>query len=379
MKSRHSVVFAALVAAGVAAGCSGGAGGSVSPQASGSDPRSPRVSTGPTPTPSPTPTPAPTATPTPGPTPAGGTLYVATTATTYALPLTGNGTTAATRSITPHPNQTDRVTTAIATNADGTLDVQQLYSLATPTPTPLPSASPGVNQHCQTVVEPSNANGSPAATNVNCGSDLTTQTQGDGVARNFSGGFDQLYNTPNIGVLERYSGDGASLINSMTFPSGTGFWPFYVATDVGGHDYLSNNGVIRKYKSSETNAANYVASCTFNGYYGSGAMAVAPDKTIYIVQKTEGDLANEQIDAITNCTSGAATVSRTIGPFPNQYISALAVDNEGELYVAMNLLTNASPSKVRVYASFAAGTPTPLRIITPSPQTNYIRGLAIFE
>ena len=39
-----------------------------------------------------------------------------------------NGTVAATRSITPHKNQTDRVTTGIATNADGTLDVQQMYS-----------------------------------------------------------------------------------------------------------------------------------------------------------------------------------------------------------------------------------------------------------
>ncbi len=159
------------------------------------------------------------------------------------------------------------------------------------------------------------------------------------------------------------------------------FNPLWLATDNGGHDYLANNqGEIRKYKGSETNPANDVADCTITAAGGDGPIAVAPDKTIYIVVKSQtGGIADETIDAITGCTSGTATVSRTIGPFGNQYISALAVDNEGELYVAMNLLTNAPPATVRVYASFANGKPTPLRIITPSPQTNYIRGLAIFE
>ncbi len=168
MLIRRVSLLTALACA-LIAGCSGG--GGVAPIASdGGHALAPKATV----TTSPTPTPTPTATPTAGPTPSGGTLYVATTATTYALPLTGNGTTAATRSITRHPNQTDRVTTGIATNADGTLDVQELYSIE-PTPVPSPSASPATNQHCQTVVEPANANGSPAAANVNCGSDTTVQ------------------------------------------------------------------------------------------------------------------------------------------------------------------------------------------------------------
>ncbi len=188
MLIRRVSLLTALACA-LIAGCSGG--GGVAPTASdGGHALAPKVIE----TVSPTPTPSPSADADRGTHAVGRDAVRRTTATTYALPLTGNGTTAATRSITPHPNQTDRVTTSIATNADGTLDVQELYSIE-PTPVPSPSASPAINQHCQTVVEPANANGSPAATNVNCGSDTTIQTQGDGVARNASGGFDQLYNT----------------------------------------------------------------------------------------------------------------------------------------------------------------------------------------
>ncbi len=108
------------------------------------------------------------------------------------------------------------------------------------------------------------------------------------------------------------------------------FNPLWLATDNGGHDYLANNqGEIRKYKGSETNPANDVADCTITAAGGDGPIAVAPDKTIYIVVKVQtGGIADETIDAITGCTSGAATVSRTIGPFGNQYISALAVDKK---------------------------------------------------
>ncbi|HEY6234787.1 MAG TPA: hypothetical protein VIW69_06795 [Candidatus Elarobacter sp.] len=116
-----------------------------------------------------------------------GTLYYATTSTVYALPLNAKGSATATRSITPHPEQ-QGITTAVATNADGTLDVQQNYFDDT-------------GEHCRTDVEPADADGSPASTTVAC--DPTTPgTQGDGVARNTLGGFDVLYNTPNSFIVQ---------------------------------------------------------------------------------------------------------------------------------------------------------------------------------
>ncbi len=377
MPSRHTVVFAALLAAGIAAGCSGGGGGAVAPAGTTSNPLSPKVNVTSTPTPSPTPT------PTADPTPSGGTLYYGGTASVYAIPLTSNGATTASRTITPHPNQPNRSLTGIATNADGTLDIQENYwTVATPAPSPSPSATPTQITQCQTVVEAADANGSPGATNVACDPSSTGWQNGDGVARNAIGGFDQVY---DLRYLKHYQADGATLQSTLDL---IGYGPWTLATDAGGHDYIANNqGGIYKYQASATSSSDHVASCTVNAPNGDGPIAVAPDKTIYIFVKTTDPSpanvnANGQIDAITSCgTSGAAaTVSRVIGPFGNFYVTGLAVDKEGELYVALSPITNTGAGVIRVYSSFANGKPTPLRIITPTnPSLTLIYRLAIFE
>lgn len=357
--SRRAAVFTTLGLA-VLAGCAGGGSGTLpgapgSPDTHAVAPRAVVVS------------PSPTPSPTIGP--VNGTLYVAQTSSVYAYPLGAAGTTSASRTISPHP-QHPRIIQAIATNADGTLDVLANYFLNN-------------QSQCGVNVEPADANGSPTGPNFDCDPTHATLTQGDGVARNSVGGFDILYNTNNNFILKRYANDGSSgtPANSITFSN---FAPLYLASPPGGgHDYLaSNQGEIRKYPEAATTSAGFNADCTISAANGDGPIAVAPDKTIYIVVKTQGSLTGEEIQAITGCTTGTATVSRTIGPFSNNYVSALAVDSQGELYVGMNSLaqTNVPPSFVRVYPPGANGTtPTVQRRIDPTPSTNYIRGLAIYE
>ena len=294
-----------------------------------------------------------------------GTLYYATTSTVYALPLNAKGNATATRSITPHPEQ-QGITTAVATNADGTLDVQQNYFDDT-------------GEHCRTDVEPANADGSPASTTVAC-DDTTPGTQGDGVARNGLGGFDILYNTPNSFIVKRFAADGASLTNTLTLGP-PGFAGLYLDTDRSGGDYLVNSGgEIREYGRHATSVDNTLEDCTVSAYYGDGPLAVSTEKSIYLVVRTQGDLANSTIQEITSCpASGPAVVSRTIGPFPTTYISALTVDNAGRLYVGLNAIDGASQSTIAVFDKTANGTSAPTRVISPNPSTNFIRGLTTYE
>jgi hypothetical protein len=295
---------------------------------------------------------------------AGGTLYYADTSNVYALPLMAKGSSTATRTITPHP-ENQGINTALATNEDGTLDVLHNYFDDT-------------GEHCRVTVEPADANGSPVATDVPC--DTVPSTQGDGVARNAFDGFDVLYNTPNTFIVKRFANDGASPKRTLTLGP-PGFAGLYLATDPGGHDYLVNSGgEIRKYTPHETNVDAQIADCTVSAFYGDGPLTVARDKTIYLMVRGGDTLANSSIEAITVCgTSGAATVSRTIGPFPDSYISAMAVDDQGALYVGLNALDGASPSTIAVFDKTANGAPAPKRVIAPSPSTTFIRGLATWE
>jgi hypothetical protein len=293
---------------------------------------------------------------------ASGVLYYADTSNVYALPLNAKGSVTATRTITPHP-ENQGINTGVATNVDGTLDVQQNYFDDT-------------GEHCRVTVEPADASGSPTASDVLC--DTTSTTQGDGVARNYFGGFDIVYNTPDAFIVKRFGDDGATPKHTLT--EGLSFPGFYLGTDDGGHDYLADNqGEIRIYTRHETSVDAPIASCTVSAYYGDGPLAVSENKTIYLMVRGGDTLANSSIQAITGCTSGPATVSRTIGPFPNSYISAMAVDDQGALYVALNSLDGASPSTIAVFDKTANGAPVPTRVIAPSPSTNYIRGIASWE
>ncbi|HEY6234788.1 MAG TPA: hypothetical protein VIW69_06800, partial [Candidatus Elarobacter sp.] len=65
-----------------------------------------------------------------------------------------------------------------------------------------------------------------------------------------------------------------------------------------------------------TSVDSTLEDCTVSAYYGDGPLTVSTEKSIYLVVRTEGDLANSTIQEITSCpASGPAVVSRTIGPF----------------------------------------------------------------
>ena len=178
----------------------------------------------------------------------------------------------------------------------------------------------------------------------------------------------------------RRFGPTGTTISTLPLPSGDA--PISLATDRGGHDYvdpLFQNGHMLEYGPTTTDPAapnrDYSVTCCAR----LDALAVSPivPKTIYaVVLQDSGGIVNEKIIAL---APGATTPSRTIGPFPQHYITAMAVDSQGLLYVAMNPVAGGTGSSVRVYASDAFGTPTPLRKIVPNPAIGEIRGLTIFE
>jgi hypothetical protein len=317
-------------------------------------------------TPSPTPTPTPSPVPTATPLPPAGTLYAAVTDRAYAYALNApSGTLTAQRTIVPHPNQV-QVLTGVATNADGTLDILENFFTGT-----------GMSQvaHCRVVVESATADGSPAALGTYL-CDPADKSQAEGIARNTIGGFDVLFDdvTANEVVLRRFSADGGTVSSTLILD----FVPLYVATDRGGHDYLdTSGGRIVSYKATTTDPTVRASDVTLAGNPSLGPIAVSPnaDRTVYVVQ---GSLGSENVYAL---APGSSTISRTIGPFTARYVSALAVDSQGNLYVGTNYYSGAGSanSSIQVYGPSANGTPAPARVLVPSPTTNFIRGLAISE
>ena len=235
-------------------------------------------------------------------------------------------------------------------------------------------------EFCRVIKYGPNDSGTPTVPEYLC--DPSSPTQGEGIARNTSGGYDVAFRigSPATGYDVRRFDSGGTAIN--TLPLASGVAPISLATDRGGHDYIDplfQNGRILEYAPATTDPAapsrDYNVTCCAK----LDALAVSQivPKTIYaVVLQDAGGVANEKIIAL---APGATTPSRTLGPFPQHYITAMAVDSQGLLYVAMNPVAGGVGSSIRVYASDAVGTPTPLRKIVPNPAIGEIRGLAIFE
>lgn len=334
--------------------------GSSVPGSADTTPRRPSITTTAAPSPTPTPTPVPS----PTPLPPAGTLYAAVTDRVYAYALNApTGTTTAQRTIIPHQNQT-QVLEGVATSADGTLDILEDFFTGS-----------GMSQvsHCRVVVESATADGSAAALGTYL-CDPTNAGQAEGIARNTVGGYDVLYTDTTLSkdIVHRYSSDGATLSSTLTLD----FFPLYLATDRGGHDDLdTSGGRIVSYKATTTDPTMRASDVSLAGSPQLGPIAVSPgaDRTVYVVQ---GALGNQNIYAL---APGSATISRTIGPFTNRYISALAVDSQGNLYAGTNKTDNSFVSSVQVYGPSANGVPAPDRILVVSPAVNFFRGLAISE
>jgi hypothetical protein len=306
---------------------------------------------------SPTPSPSPTVSPTPS-----GTLYAADIAQVYAYPLgEANSPTSAQRVIKPHPTQTQNVF-GIATNADGTLDILQTHYVGSQA------------QYCRVTVESATANGSPQALgNPLC--DPSDTGQGQAIARNTVGGFDVLFPdlTTSKDVVRRFGSDGNSVSSTLVL----NFFPSYLATDTGGHDYVdTSGGRIVEYAPGSTDPTTPVYDGTLAGSPQLGPIAVSPgvgaNRTVYVV---DGPITSQYVDAL---APHSTTIVRRIGPITGHTISALAVDSQGNLYMA-TASNSTNQAKIRVYGPTANGTPPPDRVIVPSPEVFYIRGLAISE
>lgn len=293
-----------------------------------------------------------------------GTLYASEERVVHAYPLGSDGTTTAVRSITPHPAQ-DQYIVGLAVNADGTLDLlEQFYAGGAETAT---------SGYCRVVVESATASGSPPAVGTYlCDSSPTVASEG--IAANTFGGYDVAFSDmQNTYLIRRFGSDGATVINTLNA------YTAYLATDRGGHDYLSTfdgtNARVQSYKSTTTDRLQTQWDVTFIGR-SFAQIAVSPqaDRTVYIASGGQGG-------GINVLAPGATSISATIGPFPNFTISAMAVDAAGSLYVAMWPVSGTSGSVIRVYAKGTTGKPTPQRIIHPDPPivSGPITGLAIAQ
>jgi len=299
--------------------------------------------------------------------PPSGTLYVAETGTVHAFPLGANGTTSSLRDITPHPNQSQLIA-GLAVSADGTLDILESYP-----PSSSRVGGPSSAGFCRVVVESATASGSPPAVGTNLCDPSDTGTA-LGIATNTVGGYDVLFSDTTLGadILRRFGSDGTSTVSTLVLD----FYRLSLAADRGGHDYIGRaDGRVVMYKAETTDATAPASDVTLASIPQLGPIAVSPgaDRTVYAVV---GAIGSQNIDAF---TAGSSTISRTIGPFPNNYISAMAVDLDGSLYVALNANGGGAASVIRVYDSAAVGKATPLRTIVPSPGVSTIYGLAIAQ
>lgn len=379
MNLRLGASLLVVAAAGTLAACSGSGGGSAVPAGSGNGVR-PQGIVVVVATPTPTPTASPVPTPSPTPVAVTGTLYYGSASTAYAMPLNGSGTVSPSRSIQPHTDQ-NALLAGIATEADGTLVLLQNYFDANSV------------EHCEATVMPADATSATTPTlTVGCSADTAHQQQGVAVSRNKQGGFDLFWSgSQQVGeFVQRYASDGATLSNTLPIPDFA--WAdsaMASATFASGHDYLLAGGAqrIRKYLASDTSESSAEADCIDADQLGLlSVMAVGPDGTLYVVRKTNANqpLANTYIDAITSCPGGgaAATVSRTIGPFTQGFPTAMTVDSEGDLYVALEPVAGGA-SVINVYGRWANDTdghkPAPMRVINPSPIVYEIRSMTILD
>jgi hypothetical protein len=273
-------------------------------------------------------------------------LYYADNANTvYAVSQGASGSTLPARTIYPSSFYQASIV-SLATLADGRLAVAQDQMVSSTV------------RQCRIVIEPANANGNPYVTNDWCEPNESTVPMA--VARNTFGGVDVLYNniTEMSEPIRRFAGDG-SIVSTLQPATNTEV----LATDAAGNDYIVGHFTptlhVIEYAATATSPANTLADFPVplgNNAWGS---AVAPDNTLYLIN---GEFPNQTIVAIVG-----NAVTRTIGPFPNKYVSSIAVDAVGNLYVAMNPDTTipGTPPIIRVYAPDANGKPLPLKTITP--------------
>jgi hypothetical protein len=232
------------------------------------------------------------------------------------------------------------------------------------------------NEYCKTLIYPPNADANtPTPAAHPC--DPITTTQAEGIARG-ANGYDVLYRqaynpSGSNYAVERLDGTG-TITSTLVLPTGGAGWGS-IATNSTGRDYVGRVGTVNKYDAGSTSSATAMKTFPLSsGYY---PWAIAVSDTVYIANGHTGQLNGEVIDAY---PAGATSPARTIGPFGHNYITAMAVDAQGLLYVALDP-TSGYPAlpRVRVYSATANGSDAPLRTITNAVPYGDIKGIAIYQ
>jgi len=366
----------------------------------------------------PSPTPSPVVSPSP-------TLYVSGTDRVAAFPLAAAGSPAPVRTLFVHRLQQDGIV-GIATNADTTLDVLQDFRNS-PTGPGTPTAA-GNWPDCRVVVYPMTASGDAAALHqFSCFNSLVGPGQaiagvrGLGIARGVSGAVDYLEAalpsaspspSPQPGDYVQRSNEVGSN-NGLLRISSTARVHNGLAEAVGGHIFVSYSiGFGTPIPSgSSSNACvagattlaafdNYavgvvgntspVKTITINGRVSAGALATYPvaDQSRRLYVATCDANAFSWVDEmLPEFSNGATSPNKSIGPFTDASVTALAVDAQGNIYVGLsnNPVSGSSGNAVRVYGpNFTNGSKLPMRSIeNPLPIPPFgnqkITGLAITQ
>ncbi len=141
---------------------------------------------------------------------------------------------------------------------------------------------------------------------------------------------------------------------------------------------------IDNYAVGTSNPANLIThTMTITGRTAAGTLAVSPDLTALYAVTCDAS-GNLYIDTLNPQASGPTSPTRSLGPFGNTEVLALAVDLAGNLYAGLtdNPVTTNSNTHLRVYApGGASGHPTPLRILQNpvAPPNQKITGIAITQ
>jgi hypothetical protein len=286
-----------------------------------------------------------------------GTLYLASNNVIGAYPLGANGPTAPERTITGFTGRNSEAVEAIATAATGELWVVQ------------DAGTSPLSARCNVIVESATAAGTSGVLNTFACQSPT----GEAIARGANGQMDVVVDVGCCRVVRRFL--GSTLVSTFTPPAM--FRPG-IATDAAGDLYVvTASNRVDEFAPNASDGAAPLRTITFAGGYQIGAIAAAPDGTLHVMRRLTAAGSAPEPEYIDTVLPGATTPSRSQGPWIYNDITALACDDLGELYVAMQAL-DGSGAGVRVFPANASGKPPPLRII-PSPGGAAIKAMAIFQ
>jgi hypothetical protein len=294
-----------------------------------------------------------------------GTLYVMSVDEIDAFPAAANGSTVPNRLTSgayfrqPYPGHDESGNSAIAAAGDGPVYVLQ--------------NSFGRNNYgCNLVIFTSFA---PVTSTV---ADCHNARNGFGVAAGRYGELDILVSTNDGEKLERFERNGTWIAN-ISVSTAYSAPKNGIDTDWSGNIFLngvtaSNTTQILEYAAGPVDGAVPIRSIPAPAGGDFGAIAVAPDGTVYVAFKIPNPAANTMTAWIYAYT-WSSSPSRTIGPFPDSDVVALAVDRGGELYAAIEPWMGATTTRERidVFAADANGNATPVRSI-PDPIPATARG-----